>query len=92
MKEWKLTFNAQASKPWEVYTHLDGMKFFKGAYEDQLTATKWIRKQEMKIAQPLGIYTKGDKNCACDEVLEASLESFPASDPPAFAACHKKAA
>ena len=72
--------------PWSVYAIVDGYKVFKAGFKDKDEADDWIQETQKRQDHPGEspewpkkgvIFKKPD----IDKVDEASIESFPSSDP-----------
>lgn len=75
--EWHVKYEPGHRRlPWSVYRADGGRKFFEKSFETEEEARYLADKREKKHARPHGD-TFG-------KVDEASFESFPASDPPAW--------
>lgn len=75
--EWHVKYEPRRSDlPWSIYRAVDGKRFFEKSFETEEEARYAAEKREKKHARP-----HGDK---LGKVDEASFESFPASDPPAW--------
>jgi len=69
--------------PWQIYARHFHLEVHKVSFAAQAEAITWITEMELHEAEPLGQHSAANDS-ECDKVDEALVESFPASDPPAW--------
>lgn len=75
--EWQVQYEPSTrADPWSVYKTFQGTHVFERGFLTEEEARHWAQKQEQRSERP-----QGEK---LNKVDEASIESFPASDPPAW--------
>lgn len=79
--EWQTKYNTDLKK-WCVYKVDAYQRVLEKSFKDKDAAEEWATEQEKHFEHPIA------KDA--DPVEEASLESFPASDPPAWIGGKKK--
>ncbi|MBI1326188.1 MAG: hypothetical protein GC136_00925 [Alphaproteobacteria bacterium] len=74
--EWSVKYEPwNKKKPWSVYKNFCEESILANSFVTRIEARQWAEREEQNHIHPSAI-----KN----DIDEASLESFPASDPPAW--------